>query len=175
MVGLWIFQINLLVGHIQIAAVDNGLAAVQRDQIVPQVILPLHAVVQPLQAVLGVWSVAAYQIEALVLQRNEASLVVMPVQVHAIGGGQRAVGGKDGGSGIALLFRGVPILQNTLPQRNVSLTALHFCLLQTEKVRRLGLIKLQKALFHTGPQAVHIPRQQFHIKYLPELRDLTQL
>ena len=150
-------------GYVQVAAVDHRLGFVQRHEVVPQVVLPAHAVVDPLQFVLGVGSVAAHQIERLILQGDEPPLVVMLVDVHTVGGVNGGVGSKDGGAGIALLLGGAPELQNTLSQRDVRLSPLHFGLLEAEKVRPLGLIKFGKPLFHTGPQAVYVPGNKYHI------------
>ena len=79
-------------GYVQIAAVDHRLAPVQGHEVLPQVILPLHAVVQPLQPVLGIGRVAADQVKGLVLQGDEPSLMVVLVQIHAIGHSDRGVG-----------------------------------------------------------------------------------
>ena len=135
-IGLGVFQVNLLVGHVQVAAVNDRLGPVQGDEVIPQVVLPLHAVVDPLQPVLGVGGVAAYQVEGPVLQSDEPPLVVVGFPVHAVGHGGGSVGGEDGGAGVPLLLGGVPELQNTLPQRDVRLAPLHLGLLETEKVGR---------------------------------------
>ena len=51
-VGLGILEVYLLVGHIHVATDDDGLVGVEAEQIVLEVALPLHAVVQTAQLVL---------------------------------------------------------------------------------------------------------------------------
>ena len=47
-VGLGIFQVHLLMGHVQVAAVHHGLFPVQLQKIRPQIVLPLHPVIEAL-------------------------------------------------------------------------------------------------------------------------------
>ena len=68
-VGLGVFQVDLLMGHVQVAAVDHRLLAVQLQQVRPDIVLPLHAVVQPGQLILGVGGIAAHQIKILGTRR----------------------------------------------------------------------------------------------------------
>ena len=96
-------------GDVQIPAVDDRLGLVQTHQIVPQVVLPRHAIVQALQAVLSIWGVAADQIELVILQSDEPPLVVVDILVHAIGHVQRCVGGEHRRAGVALFVRAVPV------------------------------------------------------------------
>ena len=53
-VGAGVLQVNILMGHVQISAQDHRLFAVQVFQVGAQVVLPLHAVVNAGQLVLGV-------------------------------------------------------------------------------------------------------------------------
>ena len=46
-VGLWILQVDLPVGHIQVATEDHRFVLIQGLQISKKVVLPLHTVVQP--------------------------------------------------------------------------------------------------------------------------------
>ena len=66
-------------GHIEIAAVDHRLRLIQLHQIVPQIVLPLHAVVQPGKLVLGVGRIAADKVKFRVLRRNDPALVAVDV------------------------------------------------------------------------------------------------
>ena len=163
-VGFGVFQVDLLMGYVQVAAVDHRLGFVQRHEVVPQVVLPAHAVVDPLQFVLGVRGVAAHQIEFLIFQRDKPPLVVVLVDIHAQGLRHGGVGGEDGGAGIALLLRRVPELVYPLPQGDIRLPPLHLGLLKTEEVGHVPLIEVRKPFFHTGPQAVYIPGNKYHSK-----------
>ena len=150
---------------VQIAAIDDGLGLVQTHQIVPQIVLPRHAIVQALQAVLGVWGVAADQIELVILQGDEPPLVVVNFLVHAIGGIQGRMGGEHRCAGISLFLCGVPKLQPAFPQLQLGLPLDHLCLLKAEKVGGLPAEEVQKPLVQTGPQAVYIPGNQLHRNY----------
>ena len=56
----------------------------------------------------------------------------------------------------------------------MGLALLHLGLLEAEKVRGLLPVKVQKALFQTGPQAVDVPGNEFHSgSLLPENRDVN--
>ena len=153
-------------GHVQVPTVNDRLDLVQGHKVLPQIVLPLHTIVQPFEPILGVGGVAADQIKLLIFQGDEPTLVVVDILVHPIGYGYRGMGGENGGAGIALFFRRVPILQDSLTQGDVRLALLHLSLLQAQKVRGLLLIKIQKPLFHTGPQAVYIPGNEFHKQLL---------
>ena len=73
-----------LVGHVQVPAVHHRLFGVQIQQVVPDVVLPGHAVVQPGQLILGVWSVAAHQVEVRVLRRDDPPLVAVLIDTEVI-------------------------------------------------------------------------------------------
>ena len=88
--------------------------------------------------------------------------MVVLVQIHAIGHSDRGVGSKHRGAGVPLLLRGVPVLQYPLAQLHSRLPLLHFGLLEAAEIGALPLVELQKPLFQAGPQAVHIPRYEFH-------------
>ena len=133
-------------GHVQVAAVDDRLNLVQLHEVLPQGVLPLHAVVQPLELVLGVGGVTAHQVKFLILQGDEPSLVVVLVFPHSVAHRNGLVGGKDGGPGVPLLLGGVPVLQNPLPQVHVGLALLHLGLLQAAEVGLLPLIEIKKSL-----------------------------
>ncbi|CAN4001189.1 helix-turn-helix transcriptional regulator, partial [Dysosmobacter welbionis] len=108
-VGTGIFDIDLLVGHVQVPAVHHRLFGVQIQQVVPDVVLPGHAVVQPGQLILGVWSVAAHQVEVRVLRRDDPPLVAVLIDTEVIGHGERLAPGEHRGAGIARLVGAVPV------------------------------------------------------------------
>ena len=86
----------------------------------------------------------------------------MPLDVHAQGRSGGGVGGEDGGAGVPLLLGGVPKLQDALSQGEGRLPPLHLRLLEAEEIRPPGLVEIQKALLHAGPQAIHVPRNKYH-------------
>ena len=83
-VRLRILDINLLVGHVQVAAKNDSFLLIKPLQIGPESILPCHAVVQTFQTVLRVGCIAAYEEEISHLKRDDATLMVMLVDTYAI-------------------------------------------------------------------------------------------
>ena len=122
-VSLGVFQVDLLMGHVQIAAVDHRLFGVQLHKVLPDIVLPFHAVVKAGQLILGVGSIAAHQIEVLVLRRDDPPLMAVDVRAEVVGHRQRLAAGKDGGAGIARLVGAVP--------EPVIAGQVKFCLLRT--------------------------------------------
>ena len=59
-IGAGVLQVDLLVGHVQIAAEDHRLFPIQLREVGAEVVLPLHAVVDALEAVLGVGGCLLY-------------------------------------------------------------------------------------------------------------------
>ena len=156
-------------GHIEIAAVDHRLRLIQLHQIVPQIVLPLHAVVQPGQLVLGVGRVAAHQIEFRVFRRNDPSLVAVDLLAEVIGNREGRLPGKHGGAGIARLVGAVPVAF-IARQVEFRLFRAHLRLLQADHICVRKGAEVQKALAETGPQAVDVPRYQFHRGSFPAAR-----
>ena len=132
-------------GHVQVAAVYHGLCPVQFHQIGPQVILPLHPVIQPLQPVLAVGGIAAHQIELRVFRGDDPALVAVNVIAEAEHHRKRLLPGQNGGAGIALLLGGVKIPVIAL-QLKYRLLRLQLGLLQAYHVRVLIFHIFQKAL-----------------------------
>ena len=166
MVGLGVFQVNVAERDVQVPAEDDGLLRVQRLQMRPERILPGHAVIQPLQAVLGVGGVAADEIKALKFGGNDPPLVVVLLQPQTVGHRERLDLGKDGHAGIPLLLCAVPKLM--VPgQVQVDLpgVVLELGLLHAEDVRVQGGERRHKIFFHTSPQAVDVPGYEFHVLF----------
>ena len=138
-------------------------------KIVPQVILPLHAVVQPGKLVLGVGRVAAHQIEFRVFRRNDPSLVTVDLLAEVIGNREGRLPGKHGGAGIARLVGAVPVAF-IARQVEFRLFRAHLRLLQADHICVRKGAEVQKALAETGPQAVDVPRYQFHRGSFPAAR-----
>ena len=155
-VGLGILQVYLLVGHIQVAAQDDGLLGIQCHQVGTEVVLPLHAVVQSLQPVLRIGSVAGDQIEVVRLQRDDAAFVVVLVDADSVCNAQRLMLGEYGRTRIALLVGIVPV-RLVAVEREVQLSLLHLCLLQTEKVSVHLLEDVAEPFPFTGSQPVDVP------------------
>ena len=155
-VGFGVLQVDLLVRHVQVAAVDHRLHRVQLQEVFAEVVLPFHAVVQPRQLILGVGGVAAYQPEVLKLGGDDPPLVAVDVRAKIVGDGQRLPPGEHGGAGVAGLVRAVP---EHVVARQVELRLLraHFRLLQADDVRVREGAEIQKSLAQTRPQAVDVP------------------
>ena len=170
-VGLGVFDIHLGVRHVQIAAQDHRLFCVQCQQVRPEGVLPLHAVVQPLQPVLTVGGVAVYQIKAGVFQRQHPSLVVVLFQPDAGGHCQRCRFAPAGCAGIALFLGRVGVFGVAL-RRKICLSRLHLGLLHREDVRVQRGKALGKAVGQAGAQAVHVPADQFHAFLLIVMPDI---
>ena len=65
--------------------------------------------VQAAQLVLGVWCVAADEVEVLIFTGDDAPLVAVDILAEVIRDGERLALGKDRRAGIALLVRAVPV------------------------------------------------------------------
>ena len=132
-VGAGIFQVDLLVRNVHIAADDHRLFGVQLQQKLPECIIPGHAVIQTGQLALGVGRIDRHQIKLLKLTGDDSAFVVMLGDVHTIFHRKRRHLCKNSRAGIALFHSAVPILLIAL-QLQCQLIGLHFCLLQTNSV-----------------------------------------
>ena len=155
-VGLRVFQVYLLVGHVEVAAEDDGFLTVEVHEVGTEVVVPRHAVVEALEAVLRVGRVAVDEEEPGHFKCDDAPFVVVVVDAHAVGDRQGLVPGEDGGAGIAFLLGGVPINVVAL-EGQVELSGLHLCFLQAEEVGVELCEHIAEALALAGPQTVHVP------------------
>ena len=162
-VGLGVLEVDLLMGHVQIAAQQHGLDLIELLQIRPEVVLPLHAVVQSLQAVLGVGRVAAHQIERAHVAGDDPALVVVLVDADAVGHALHGHAAEHRRAGIALPVGAVEVLLVT-GQIHRALPLLHLDLLQAQHVRIQRLHALIEVLADHRAQAVYVPGYQFHQK-----------
>ena len=160
-VGLCIFDVDLPVSHIQVTAQDHWLLCIQPQQIGTESILPCHAVIQTLQAVLTVGGVAVDQIKLRIFQRQYAPLVVVLLDADAGGHGQRLPAAPAGRAGISLFLGRVCVLGVAL-RGKIRLTGLHFGLLYRKNVRIKRRKALGEAVGQAGAQAVNVPADQFH-------------
>ena len=96
-------------GHVHVTAHHDGFLLIEPVEIILEIFLPFHSVVQSAKTVLRVRCVDCYEIEIVHLQRNHTSLMVVLVHADAIGHVQRLVFREDGRAGIAFLVSVVPV------------------------------------------------------------------
>ena len=109
MIGLIIFKIYGLMGHIEVPAEYQGLLCRKLHGIGPEAVLPLHAVGKPLELILGIRSIDRHKVVALIFKAYHPSLCIMLLIGHAKLHIKGLLLRKYGSPGIALLFRIVPI------------------------------------------------------------------
>lgn len=160
-VGLGVLQVNLLVGHVHVAADDDGLPRVEFLQIAAELVFPLHAVVQPPQFVLRVGRVDIHQVERGHLQRDDTPLAVVLLAAYAVADTDGLVTGVDGRARVALLLGVVPVRRVAF-EGQIDLPGLHLGLLQAEEVGIQAVEDVGKAFVYAGPQAVDVPRYELH-------------
>ena len=153
-------------GDVHVPTDDDGLLRVELPQVGAEGVLPGHAVVDALEAVLRVGRIDADEKEALILQRHGPALGVVLGDSEVIAHGQRRVPREDRGSGVALLL-GVAPVALVAGKTQVDLPGLELGLLNTEKVCVQCAEYLLKALAPGGAQAVHIPGYEFHSLFSP--------
>ena len=156
-------------GHIQVAAEDDRLLGVQTQQVGPEVIFPRHPVIQPLEAVLTVGSIAVDEVEAGVFQRQHAALVVVLLPADAGGDAQGRGLAPAGRAGVALFLRRVGIFCVAFRSK-ISLPGLHLRFLHREHVRVQRGEARGKIVGQTGAQPVHVPADEFHLMFLSVVR-----
>jgi hypothetical protein len=148
-VGLGILDIYLLMSYIEVATEDNGLLGIELPEIVTEIILPGHTIVQTLQPVLRVGSVTANEIEIVHLKCYHTALMVVLIDAYAVAYAQGLMLSEDSCAAVAFLVGIVPITVIALIGK-VELSLLHLCLLQTEEVG-IQLIKdITEALAFTS-------------------------
>src|SRR5699024_2783995 len=91
-----------------------------------------------------------------------SALVAVEVVAEAVGHRQGLLLGENGRAGVALLVGVVPVLV-VARQVQLQLARLELGLLQAVDVRVRQGAEVQKALPDAGPQAVDVPRNQFHL------------
>lgn len=155
-VGLRVLEVDLLVCDIQVAAEDDRLVRVQPQEVSAERILPLHAVGQACQLVLGIGRVDGYQVKVLIFQCNDAPFLVMLLDPDSKGYGEWFLLCKDRRAAVALLLRVIPVLM-VARKAEVDLPRLQLALLNTEKVRIQLLKGFHKVLIDAGTKAVDVP------------------
>ena len=89
----------------------------------------------------------------------------MLLDAHAVAHTQWLVAAVDGSTRVAFLLGIVPVGTVALKFK-VQLTSLHLGLLQAEEIGVQFLENVAEPLAHYGPQAVHVPRDEFHSQYI---------
>ena len=121
-------------GDIHVTADYDGLLLIELTQILAEVILPAHAVVEAAQAVLRVGGVDADKVEICVLERDDAALAVVPGDAEVIAHGHGRVSGEYRRAGVAL-FLGIAPVALVPGQVKTYLPFLKLRLLKADKVR----------------------------------------
>lgn len=75
MVGLGVLEVDFLMRHIEVAAVEHWLLCVELSQELAQIPFPPEAEVQTFQTVLCIGSVAVHEEEGVVLERHDSTFV----------------------------------------------------------------------------------------------------
>jgi len=162
-VGLGVLDIHFGMSHIQVAAEDDRLFCVQPQQVGPEIVFPLHPVIQPLEAVLAVGGVAVDKIELRIFQRQHPALVVMLVDANARRHGQRLGPAPAGRAAVALFLRRVSIFCVAF-RRKIRLARLHLGLLYREDVGVQRGKACGEIVGQAGPQAIDVPADEFHVR-----------
>ena len=155
-VGLGVFQIDLLMGDVQVPAEDHGLLFVQPLQVFPEGVFPAHPVVQTGQFVLGVGGVAGHQIEVFIFQGDDPAFVVVFFHSDAVSRAERFFFCENGGAGVAFFLGVVPVLA-VAGEVQVDLAFLEFGFLEAEEVGVGFGEVVQEAFPDAGAEAVDVP------------------
>ena len=110
-------------GHIQVAAGNDGLTFVQLGKMVPESFIPFEPVVDAGQPRLGIGGIAGHKEETGVFQRDEPSLGVQLRDTDAVLNGLWLLPGENRRAGIAFFLGIVPELR-IAGQGKVNLTFL---------------------------------------------------
>lgn len=132
-VGLGVFKVYLLVGHIQVATKDDRFDGIKTHQVFAEVILPRHAVLQTTKTILRVRRITADKIEVLHLECYNATFVVVQVNANAVSYVNGLVLSEDSGTRIAFLVSIVPVTL-IAGELHVNLSCLKFGFLQTKEI-----------------------------------------
>lgn len=87
-IALWVFQVDLLVRDVEVAAQHHRLLDVELTQVHAKVLIPGLAVVQSHEASARVWYVRCHQVEVGELCSNDPALLVMLFFAWIIGNGR---------------------------------------------------------------------------------------
>ena len=90
-----IFQVNLLMCHIQVPAEHHWLFCIKGIQVAQHGIFPFHTVGKAGQLILGIRGIAGHQIKAFIFQGNNTAFLVVLLYANSIYGGQGRMPGKN--------------------------------------------------------------------------------
>ena len=156
--------------HIHISCDDDRLCLFQFFQISPEIILPLHPIIQPCQLVLGIGSVHCDKIKIFKLTCDHTSLLVMLLDPDPVCDRYGLFFCKDRCPGVSFAHCIIPVL--VIPfQIQRELPLLHLCLLDAEDIRIRLFKEIQESFLDARPDPVYIPRYQFHCLYLTSFRN----
>ena len=155
-VGFGIFQVNLLVCHVEVATHYHRFLLVESLDICEEIVFPSHSVVKTLESVLRIRHIHAHEIELLHLQCDDTSLVVVLVDTYTICHAQRIMACIYSRTRVAFLVGIVPIRCIAL-KFEVELSSLHLCLLQAEKVSVELFEYVAEPFSYASSQSVYIP------------------
>ena len=161
-IGFGIFDINLLMGHVQVATEDDGFLGIESLKVSLEIVLPRHAIVKALQAILRIRRIAAHEEEAVHLEGDNTPLMVVHIDTNAVGYIEGFVLCEDSGAGITFLIGIIPVALVAL-EDHIKLSGLHLRLLKTEEVGIQLFEYLTKTFCFAGTQAIDVPTDEFHI------------
>ena len=75
-------------GHVEVAAPDDGLLCVQSFQVREEIAIPFHPVIEANKLSARVGNVGGDKIEGFVLHSYDSSLIIVLANSHAEGGAQ---------------------------------------------------------------------------------------
>ena len=156
-VGLRILDVYLFVGNIQVATNHDWFLGIKCLEELVEVVFPSHAIVQALQFCLRVWGIDGNEIEVVVFQGDDSSLVVVLLYAHAIAHALWLVLGVDGCARVTFLLGIVPIALVAIKLK-VELPCLHLGFLQAKEIGIETLERCLEVLAHASAQAIHVPR-----------------
>ena len=170
-VGARVLQVDLLMGHVEVAAHHHRLrvaggAVGQHAGLKPlaeiaEGIVPFHTVIDARELHLGVRRVHVHEPELGELAGHDASLGIQILVAQTVQHPQRLLAGEHRRARVALLLGGAPVLVVAW-QIQLHLAHLALRLLNGEDVRVKGVEHLQEILLQHGANAVHIPRNKSH-------------
>ena len=157
-------EIVLRVRHVQVAAENHRLRAFQRLEVLQKIAVPLLPVVQPRQFPLRIRHIDIHEEKIRKFRREHTSLAVVLGHADASRHGQRLGAAEDERPRVALLLRPIPM--RSVARRPLDLDDLRrsLRLLHAHDVRLLGIHKIKKALLQRRTDAIHIPRDEFHVR-----------
>ena len=160
MVGGGVGDIDVFVGHVQVAAENHRLFGGQFCHVFFHSFFPGHAVGKACQSPLAVGGIAAEKVVASEVGGNEPSFLVVFFYTQTVGDGEGLFFCEDGGTAVAFLYGAVPVLVISR-QVQLDLVGLQFGFLQAEAVCIQGIESVHKAFFYAGPKSVYVPGNIF--------------